>query len=600
MPATDTVFSALRDRAANQGAARALRFFDVAEMDHDDAVPQVLTHQQLFQRATALANAFRALAGVDAPVVSLLIPSTIEGTVALLAAEIAGKAHPINHYLDPDSIRDAMLAAGTDIAVALGPHPTLPVWDKLQRAAAGVPGIRATVVTDRLKGLDGAHSVRELVATHPSDRLTGPEPQPGTLAALFNTAGTTGVSKIVPLTHANLLASARGLAAAWQFSADTRIVNALPFFHVAGANLLLLAPLIAGGEVLLLSESGLRNPQVLSRHWDIVQATRPTIIGGIPSSLVALMDVPLNGADIRSVRFCATGGAPMPSVAAREFQRRFGLPVHTIYGMTEAAGLIATAPAGMDPDYDTVGRAVPGTELHIRRLGADGPGDIAGMEEAGVICVRGPQIFGGYLGTDGGLLPDGWLATGDMGRIGQGGALSISGRSKDLIIRSGNNIDPAVIEHLANDFAGVAESAAVAMPDRYAGEVPALFVVPRDGGISSPALMRHLREKIPDPHAQPARILVLDQMPLTAVGKASRIELRRRAAEIAVQDALADICDGIAVAVRSGPDGTLTVQFLDSDTPASARHAIAALGLAESGPVQAPVQGPAQGPAVAR
>ena len=102
---------------------------------------------------------------------------------------------------------------------------------------------------------------------------------------------------------------------------------------------------------------------------------------------------------------------------------------------------------------------------------------------------------------------------------------------------------------------------------------------------SPSALIHHLRDTIPDPHAQPARIFLLEQMPLTTVGKASRIELRRRAAEIAVQDALSGLGDPVGATIRSGSDGTLTVQFLDKDTPDPARRAVAALGLAESGPV---------------
>lgn len=581
MQETDTVLSFLRDAAARNPQATALRFFDVAELDHDDAAPQILTYGELVEKVIALANGFRALAGNDSPVVSLLIPSTIEGVVALLAAEIAGRAHPINHFLDAATIRDSMAAAGTQVAVAMGPHPTLPVWDRLQDATRDLPGLRATVVTDRRKGRNGAQSVRELIAAHPSDRLSGAEPQAHDLAALFNTAGTTGRPKIVPLTHANLLAAAGGLAQAWQMSATTRIVNALPFFHVAGANLLLLAPLVCGAEILLLSETGLRNPQVLARHWDIVQSCRPTIIGGIPSSLIALLDVPVGGADISSVSFCATGGAPLPAATARQFQQQFGLPIHTIYGMTETAGLIATLPVGDAPDYETVGQILPGTDIEVRRLTADGPSET--VEGNGVICVRGPQVFAGYIDAEADeptLLPGGWLATGDMGCLEPGGRLSVTGRSKDIIIRSGNNIDPVTIEVAANSLASVSDSAAVAMPDRYAGEVPALFVVARDGQSVSPeALDRHLRQTLADPHAQPARIAVIERMPLTSVGKISRIELRRLAAEAAVRDAIADIGDDVEFSVHAGPDGRLEVRIAAEDVESEVIRRVAAIGL---------------------
>lgn len=530
------VLSALR--AVEASSARAIRFFDLAELDFAEAEPKFLTHAALQAQVIALANAFRALAGHDRPVVTILAPSTIEGLVALLAAEVAGVAHPVNYFLDPAGIADCMNAVGSEIVV-YGRGGSLRIAEKLEGLA--VPGLRARVTTGRARA--GEHGLAALIAAHAPDRLHGRQPCGDDPAALFHTAGTTGKSKVVPLSHDNLLAAAGGIADAWQMDRSTRIVNALPFFHVAGANLLALGPLIRGGEVLLLTETGLRNPAVLARHWQIVENLRPTIIGGIPSSLVALLDVPLEGADLGSVRFCATGGAPMPATAAAAFERQFGLPIHTIYGMTEAAGLIATAPTGTPPDYASAGRLAPAVEARIRPLGAP-PEDLRDdPETVGTICIRAAQVFRGYAGADAGagFLPGGWLETGDIGRIAPDGTVTISGRAKDVIIRAGNNIDPAEIEIAANGFDGVAESAAVAMPDRYAGEVPVLYVVPRAGRrIATDALERHLRDVIGDPQARPVRIAVLEALPLTSLGKVSRLDLRRMAATDAALAALGD------------------------------------------------------------
>lgn len=528
------ILSALRGVA--HPAFRAIRFFDLAELDFDDALPSFVTHGELQARVIALANAFRALAGHDRPVVTILTPSTIEGLVALLAAEVAGVAHPVNYFLDAAGIADCMNAVGAEIVVICR-NPSLKIAEKL--AGIAVPTLRATVTTGRAR--DGEHGMSALIAGYPADQLQGRQPQADDLAAMFHTAGTTGKSKVVPLTHANLLAAANGIADAWQMDGTTRIVNALPFFHVAGANLLSLGPLIRGGEVLLLTETGLRNPAVLSRHWEIVQNLRPTIMGGIPSSLVALLDVPLNGADLSSVRFCATGGAPMPATAAVAFERQFRLPIHTIYGMTEAAGLIATARLGIAPNYDTAGQLAPGVQARVLPFGSDRLRD--DPDAVGTLCIRAPQVFRGYAGLDPaqGFLPDGWLETGDIGRVATDGTVTISGRAKDVIIRAGNNIDPTEIEIAANSFPGVADSAAVAMPDRYAGEVPALYVVPRAGQrITETALERHLRDQISDPQARPAHIIFVEKLPLTSVGKVSRVHLRQMAAAEAAQVALGD------------------------------------------------------------
>ncbi|MDH2328189.1 AMP-binding protein [Cereibacter sp. SYSU M97828] len=562
---TDTILSILRAGAAAHPEATALRFVDPAELDFEGSAPRIVTYGQLLPRVVALANAYRALSGKDRPTVSLLIPSTIDGIVALLAAEVAGRANPINHFLAPDEIAAAMAAAGADIAVGHGAPGPQGVWARLETAAAGIP---VRIATDRASAPAGAHTVRDLVQAHPT-ALAGPEPQAGDLAALFNTAGTTGRPKIVPLTHRNLLAAASALSSAWAMDGGTRIVNALPLFHVAGSNLLLTAPLLAGAEVQLFAEAGLRSPLVLARHWDLVQHARPTVIGGIPSSLVALLEIPLKGADISSVRFCATGGAPMPAIAAAQFERMFGLPIHTIYGMTETAGLIATAPVAAPPDYATVGRPAPQTDVRILEYGEGGPGAPV-ASGPGVIAVRGPQVFGGYL--EGGGLADGWLVTGDMGAM-TGGALAVTGRSKDIIIRSGNNIDPSVIEEAAESHPAVAACAAVAMPDRYAGEVPALFVTLHEGmSPGTDAIEHHLRQRLAEPHARPAHIFVVRDLPLTRVGKVFRLELRRMAAEHALRAALPDFGGAITL----GGDGAVLVAGIDCP---QSRRTIEGLGL---------------------
>lgn len=573
----DNVLDALRGVPNPKG--RAIRYLDLAELDFADAQPDFITHAELQARVTALANAFRALAGHDAPVVTILAPSTIDGLVALLAAEVAGAAHPVNWLLDADGIADCMNAVGADLVVTPGARPGLDTHDKLMAALPRVPSLRGVISTGRVG--QGEHSLRALIASQPGDRLLGRVPGPDDVAALFHTAATTGTSKVVPLSHANLLAAAEGIAEAWHMDDETRIVNALPFFHVAGANLLSLGPLCRGGEVLLLTEAGLRNPAVLARHWQIIEATRPTIIGGIPSSLVALLDVPLNGADISTVRFCATGGAPMPAAAAAAFERQFGLPVHTIYGMTETAGLIATVRYETVPEYGTAGRLAPGIKACVRPL--DGGGLTDEPDVTGIICVKGQQLFGGYLGaveTGASFLPDGWLETGDVGHVSALGAVTISGRGNDIIIRSGNNIDPSVIETAANRFPGVAESAAIAMPDRYAGEVPALYVVPRAGKTVRPdELERHLRAHLAEPHARPAHIFVTPALPLTVVGKLSRVALRRQAAAAAIRMALQEQGLQPDLELDQTPDGKLLIRTGDRTCLSQVQGVVSSLGL---------------------
>jgi len=171
------------------------------------------------------------------------------------------------------------------------------------------------------------------------------------------------------------------------------------------------------------------------------------------------------------------------------------------------------------------------------------------------VQVRGPQVFPGYLdpAQDAGtLLADGWLVTGDVGYFTEDQRLVLTGREKDLIVRSGHNIDPAAIEEVANHFRGVQISAAVAMPDAYAGEVPALFVVPQPGAtLDVGALARYLEARVPDPSARPRSVRVLDALPVTAVGKIFKPALR----DMAIQEKV-----GLEVARLCGPGAAARVE----------------------------------------
>lgn len=586
-----SVYAALQNSTEAYPNCKAVTYVDPDILDLDDVDPDHIRYQKLFADVTALANGFRALSDKDCPVVSLMLPSSIPAVTALMAAQCAGIAHPVNFFLGTNEIAASLREVGTDILVTIGSHRTLPLWDKAQALKDQLPDLKAVVVIDRVKVAAGYLSMREVIAAHAASDLIGPQPAPSTIAAYYNTAGTTGKSKVVQLTHANLLAAAGALAEAWAFDHTTRIVNALPFFHVAGANLLGLGPLMAGAEMMLLSEIGLRNPAILAQHWEIVDRFEPTIIGGIPSSLTSLLEVPVNGADLSSVRFCATGGAPLPAAVAEAFEARFGLPIHAIYGMTETAGLIATRPLGADKEYTRVGQPSADTHVEIRAFQGGEIGAPLSRQDPtdGAIVVKGPQVFAGYLQADqtaATLTEDGFLITGDIGNLDADGRVMVSGRSKDVIIRSGHNIDPGDIERCAATCSGVAAAVAVAMPDFVSGDVPALFVTLKKGhSLTAAALSAHLRSNLSEPHALPTHFEILDALPITAVGKVSRLELRRRAAETALNAEIRAPEPLKLIAVTISDSGALkacvppTCGTEDPDLIAKANATIARFGL---------------------
>ena len=251
----------------------------------------------------------------------------------------------------------------------------------------------------------------------------------------------------------------------------------------------------------------------------------------MPTSIAALAEVPIGNNNVASVRMALTGGAVLPKAVGERFEKRTGLRLFETYGMTETAAAIAFNPGQGEPLAGSVGFRAPYAKILIAAFGTEDkkPKACAPLT-SGLVLVQGPQVFPGYVDPQhnvGVLTEAGWLVTGDIGYLTEDERLILTGRAKDLIVRSGHNIDPAAIEDVANDFAGVQISSAVGMPDQYAGEVPILFVVPTPGqDIDLRGLEIHLDRHITEPPAKPRRVVVLDGLPVTAVGKIFKPALR--------------------------------------------------------------------------
>ena len=207
-------------------------------------------------------------------------------------------------------------------------------------------------------------------------------------------------------------------------------------------------------------------------------------------------------------------------------------------------------------------------EIEAREvLGDGGVGGPVAKGKSGALVTKGPHVFPGYLfngDKPGPFTDDGWFITGDLGFCGPDGRLAVTGRAKDVIIRSGHNIDPTVIEEIAGKCAGVGIAAVVGMPDAYAGEVPVVYLTIATGSsVSSESLMAQLTENVPEPPARPRHVFILDEMPTTAAQKIDKAALRRDATRRAVHAALASLSslDGEStdVVVRDGEGGRLMV-----------------------------------------
>lgn len=495
----------------------------------DPARDVVLSYDAVVTRILQAARVFRDLGVGPEDAVGLMVPNSPGAQVALWGAELAGRVCPINPMLRPDHIAELLRASGCKLALVLGENDELPLWEQI------VPALRSEGVSIPLLDCEGAQASvgtdgcfeTLCQAAAPLDVPDGGDPDG--IAALFHTGGTTGAPKLVWHSRLNQAHVGRCCALMYDLGPDDRLVNGFPLFHVAGAFVYGLSTLSAGAQQVIPGRLGMRNRAFVRSIWQQVERLGITVIGGVPTVISALNAVPLEG-EIASLRLLLSGGSPLPAELAQAFEDRTGVPVRNILGMTESAGCIAVEPFHGPRTEGCCGLALPFVEVETIDPD-DRPLTPQPRGQEGILAVRGPNISPGYsnpaIGRD--TFPgNGWLISGDLGRVDGDGRIYVSGRAKDVIMRGAHNIDPQAVEEVFLTHPAVVTAAAIGMPDGYAGELPVVFLQLETGAhVRMDELKGHARARIPEPAAFPKRIEILDQIPLTPIGKIYKPALRR-------------------------------------------------------------------------
>ena len=528
----------------------------------DDEVPRLVTYRQMLDGITRAANFFAGLGGRGVGV-AYILPSLVETHFTLWGAETAGYAVPLNFLLQAQNIADLVRASGVKVLVALGPHPQLDIWEKAVAVGKLLPDIKLVQVSLSDAPLpDGVFGFGPGLKAQDGGAPTFGQARSGDdVAAYFHTGGTTGLPKLVTHTHRNQIAAAFGGTVLQDLTETDVITNGLPLFHVAATISCGLSFFIAGANILVLSPAGMRNPSIVKNFWKIVERYRATMIGGVPTALAALLNVPVD-ADISSARYSISGASLLPRAVALAFQKMTGTQIHEILGMTETGGLVSMDPGAGEPVLGSVGVRLPYTKVVVRKLGADGKlGEACAPNEVGVMTVSGPNVTPGYKDQrqNGGVLRDGVLDSGDLAYTDEQGRLFIAGRSKDLIIRSGHNIDPVLIEDALQSHPAVALAAAVGQPDKYAGELPVCYVALKPGiQATADELKAYAEPLIAERPAWPKQIIVIDAIPTTSVGKIFKPQLRTDAVQRLVAQVVAEVTgsnDAVVDVVVGGKRG---------------------------------------------
>ncbi len=562
-------------RAASEHAGRtALRFFaSAAAYDR----PVDFTYGELLEAVHRTANLLHELGVRDGEVVSLVLPNLPETHFLLWGGEAAGIVNPVNPLLEPAQIADILSAAGTRVIATLAPFPGSDLWDRVASVLDRVPTLETVLRVHLADYVPGAErepapripGVRVLdlqpaMAEHRGDRLvSGRSIGPDDVAAYFHTGGTTGAPRLARHTHVNQVFDAWSASLALDARPGQVFFCGLPLFHVNGVLVTGLIPWSRGGTVVLATPQGYRGPGVLAGFWKMVEHYRVSFFSGVPTIYSGLLDVPIDGADVSSLRFALCGAAPMPTEVFEEFERRTGVRILEGYGLTEGTCVSCVNPLRGDRRVGSVGLRLPYQQVATLVLDGSGayvrecrPGEI------GVVAIRGPNVFAGYRGgggprdarIDAGDGGGPWLDTGDLGRMDEDGYLWLTGRSKELIIRAGHNIDPQLIEGPLHEHPAVALAAAVGRPDPRVGEVPVAYAQLRPGAEASPGeLLRFLAGRIGERAAVPKQVRIVERIPLTAVGKIFKPQLRWQEIADAYREEAAALGAG-AITAEAGPD----------------------------------------------
>ena len=507
--------------------------------------PRNISYKDLLGQIRRAANLFTDIAGTG-PGVAFMLPALIETHVTLWGAETAGYAVPINFLLQPESIAELIRASDAKILVALGPHPQLDIWEKAVTIRENIPGLLLLRISP--PGTPPVKSVIDFdsaLMAQPETHLIFDQVRGGAdVAAYFHTGGTTGVPKLVAHTHRSQLVAAFGGATMCGYKPDDILTATFPLFHVAGTIVAGLSGFMAGIQLLVMTPAGLRNPSVVANFWQLVSNHKVTLIAGVPTAIGAVLQTHLGNQNISTVRAGLTGASLLPPSVGQKFKDTTGCVLFEILGMTEASGLVSIDPPFGQGRTGSVGWALPYTQVEVHKLNSDETiGEVCSTGEIGVIIICGDHLSPGYNDElhNNGVFIKNMLNSGDLGYKDAEGCLYVAGRSKDLIIRSGHNIDPTMIENAMSTHPAVALAAAVGMPDPYAGELPMCFIQIHEGVvISLDELMDYAQKNIDERPAWPKIIQIVDAIPLTSVGKIFKPSLRCEAAKLIVFKLLHD------------------------------------------------------------
>jgi long-chain acyl-CoA synthetase len=467
------------------------------------------TYGEFDARTDELAAGMAELGVKDGDVVSVFLPNCIEFLEAwwaiLKAGGVLGPVNPA--YTGPE----AGYVIGHSEAVALvttgeGAKTVAPERDKLS-------ALRNVITIDeggdlRLDELAGRGNGTPTPNRSLDDR-----------AAILYTSGTTGKPKGAVLTHRNEIVNAAMGGELLPLAPGDRVGMLLPLFHANAQVVTCVIPMMIGLTVVMWERFS------ASKFWDTVEELQPVSLSAVPTILAAVLNAPGAPTGKNSLRYIVCGAAPLSVELLEAFQNKFDIRILEGYGLTETTCISSLNPYYGDRKAGSIGLPVRGQQMKI----VNDKGEQVATGDYGEIIIKGPNVMEGYLKNpeaNAESIRDGWLHTGDVGYVDEDGYFFIVDRSKDMIIRGGENIYPREIEEVIYEHEGILECAVIGVPDPVRGEEVLAIVAPKPGvELDADQLLAFAAERIAK-YKLPRKFEVRDELPKTPTGKISKGPLR--------------------------------------------------------------------------
>jgi long-chain acyl-CoA synthetase len=475
---------------------------------------QKISYRTLADQSVAASETLTGKLGV-APEdrVAILLKNCPEYIPSLFGIFSAGAtAVPINNFLKPPEVEYILRDSGASVLITSDDF-----HDHVGLIKTALPSVKIVRVGELHTSTSSSESLREQGIQHPASSIS-----PGSLAVIVYTSGTTGKPKGAMLTHRNLVSNVQSCIELLHADPRDRFTLMLPMFHSFMLTVCILTPLSMGGGIILV-----RSLQPFKPVLQEFIKRRATIFVGIPQIYTAMAHahVPFWVHWLFSFRLAISGSAPLSMETLTNFSEKFRFPLLEGYGLSEAAPVVSFNPIHGVRKPGTVGLPITNVEVKI----FDEQVRELPVGEVGEVGVRGPNVMRGYWNQPAETektIRDGWLLTGDLGKLDNDGYLTIVDRKKEMLIVHGMNVYPREIEEVLYKMEGVKGAAIIGKPAPQ-GELPIAFLEATEGAqLDTREIQKHCKQHLAD-YKVPREVRILPVLPRTATGKIAKLELKK-------------------------------------------------------------------------